>query len=208
MKNLYSQCGQDAWVLGLFPDGIGRYYVEVGAHDGCHASNTWGLEQRGWLGLCIEPGHPFTALKRNRTCATSDACVWNVDGDEVEFCDGRTPQLSGIKTRFDDFHKREFKGYRTLKTKTLRTLFAEHQVPGRIDYLSVDTEGSELEVLQGIDWENRQIGAITVEHNLVDHKQQAIREFLRGHGFVVAVWARCDDWFVREHRLAGKQWIE
>ena len=80
-----------------------------------------------------------------------------------------------------------------MRTKTLTEVMDEHKAPRYIDYLSLDTEGSELEVLKGIDFKKYIFGYITVEHNLKEPIRSEIREFLYSKGYVFSRWNRFDD---------------
>lgn len=72
---------------------------------------------------------------------------------------------------------------RAVQTVALSEAFDEHGLPAAIDYVSIDTEGSELDVLQGIDFKRHQIGFLTVEHNFVAPHRAAIVSLLEGHGY-------------------------
>jgi len=76
-----SQLGQDLWVMGLHPEP--GFFVEAGAGDGVHLSNTKILEENGWSGICVEPNEMFAALQRNRTCHTDARALWVASGQEV-----------------------------------------------------------------------------------------------------------------------------
>jgi hypothetical protein len=84
-------------------------------------------------------------------------------------------------------------------TATLDDIFAAHRVPGEIDYLSVDTEGSELEVLKGLDLGNYRPRVMTVEHNFVPWRRREIIEHLGRCGYrpVLEDRSGVDAWFVR-----------
>ena len=74
----------------------------------------------------------------------------------------------------------------------------EHQAPKVIDYLSIDTEGSELEILSAFDFTRYDIRLITVEHNFSDDRSK-IHDLLRQNKFrrTFENLSRWDDWYVR-----------
>jgi len=72
--------------------------------------------------------------------------------------------------------------------------------PRRIDYLSIDTEGSELDILQALDFSAWEIRLLTVEHNHTP-KRQAIHDFLASKGYrrKFETLSNVDDWYVRTY---------
>jgi hypothetical protein len=82
-------------------------------------------------------------------------------------------------------------------------LLRAHSAPREIDYLSVDTEGSELEILQAFDFANYNIKIMTVEHNFVEPNRQEVFKLLSGEGFVRVFepLSKFDDWYVKRSLL-------
>lgn len=188
---------QDIAVAEHFAHKRGGYFVDVGAYDGMHYSNTYALEKMlGWTGICIEPlGFAFAALKSRRSCVCLDCAAYSSDG-EIEFVDSDV--LSGIGQHIDRWaHETKDGARRKVRTRTLTSIFAEHGAPVGIDYLSIDTEGSELEVLRGIDWARYAFGYITLEHNFMSPRREEMRAYLEERGYR---WLRenaFDDDYVR-----------
>ena len=89
-----------------------------------------------------------------------------------------------------------------VKTTSLNTAFSLHNAPQEIDYISIDTEGSELEVLQGLDFNKYRVGFLTIEHNFVPGKKEAFAEYLAPFGFrpVLTEFSTQDIWLVNEKR--------
>jgi FkbM family methyltransferase len=189
-----SQIGQDRWVCeNVFLHKRGGFFVDVGAFDGEDLSNTYVLEHHyGWRGLCVEPmAEAFAKLKH---CRPGSVCVpvaaYDRDFGVLEF------QSHGVLSGAVD-HVEHTQGPRVhVPTMTLASLFKLHDSPRYIDFLSVDAEGSDLLVLQGIDWHARAFGAITVEHNYVEPLRSTMREFLASKGYAVATSLHWDDVFV------------
>ena len=156
----------------------GRFFVDVGANDGLTVSTTIQLELvHGWKGICIEP-HPvaFDKLKINRPHCTAYNCgLFSKDGNMVfNMIEGYSEMLSGFDTSYDRRHRdrmnREIKerGQKITKinvaARRLDSILDENKV-NRVDYLSIDTEGSELEILKGIDLRKYDIQLIATEDN-------------------------------------------
>ena len=87
-----------------------------------------------------------------------------------------------------------------MTTTTLNSAFALHNAPSTIDYISIDTEGSELEVLQGLDFNRYDVRFLTIEHNYVPGKKEAFAEYLAPFGFqpVLTDFSNQDIWLAKK----------
>lgn len=199
-----SQFGQDifAWLAnGMKHDG---YFVEFGATDGKALSNSWLLETHfGWQGIVAEPGRAWhAALRANRSCAIELDCVWKTSGDTLEFNMLEEGELSTI-TEFNrsDGRRRDRKKGETyaVRTISLMDMLEKYNAPPVIDYLSIDTEGSEFEILNAFYFSKYQFNVITCEHNYAPIRDD-IHILLSRHGYVRVFphFSQCDDWFIRE----------
>lgn len=196
-----SQLGQDLWVLEQTRYKRGGFFVEFGACDGVLLSNTHLLERRfGWTGICAEP-HPrfFGQLKANRSCQVSDACVAGHSGRQVDFI--LADEYGGMaEFAATDVHADKREAFLALgkvmqvSTVSLHDLLTRHGAPHDIDYLSIDTEGSEYEILRNFPFDRWRIRCITVEHNF-SASRELIRGLLEPLGYrrQEAQW---DDWYV------------
>lgn len=191
---------QAEWALSLF--GRRGFFVEAGAHDGIGDSNTYALEQAGWAGICVEPSSAFFGLQRSRKCKVDDRCLWGADGEIVTFVEvaGNGVELSGIAACFGDQYDRLALPHREVRkpTVTLTTLLEQHGAPPVIEYLSLDTEGSELNILSAHDWSRYRFRALTVEHNGVAERRAALASLLAARGYVqqACEWWRIEDWYL------------
>jgi FkbM family methyltransferase len=199
-KKSMSQLGQDIWVLEKTNYKRGGFFVEFGATDGVLLSNTWLLEKEfGWEGVCIEPNPKFYAqLQANRNCKISNQCISGESGKIIEFVFADAFG-SDIRYAKDDAHSDIRDAYlvegkvATLTTISLHDFLIQSGVPREIDFISIDTEGSEYEILSSFPFEKWDIKLLTVEHNYTK-KRENIRNLLEGHGY------RCtevqfDDWY-------------
>ena len=83
-----------------------------------------------------------------------------------------------------------------LTTTTLGDVLDRAKAPRFIHYISIDTEGSELEILEGLPFDRYSIGAFSIEHNGEEPKRQQIRELLAAHGYGLEREQLVDDWYV------------
>jgi FkbM family methyltransferase len=208
-----AQLCQDLWVLWETGGKRDGYFVEFGATDGVSLSNTCLLERSyGWQGILAEPFTVWHAqLARNRTAHIDHRCVWKQSGEQLDFT--ATPQLpeyAGVSARaFDDLHatRRARGAQRTcVPSVSLQDLLREHAAPAHIDYLSIDTEGSELDILEAFDFGAWRVDLLSVEHAFNAGKRAALQRLLERHGFRrrfqrFSLW---DDWYVNRALLAER----
>lgn len=197
MRSSKAQLQQD--VLALLSAGFRRdgYFVEFGATDGVTLSNTYLLEKNyGWTGILAEPGRMWqAALSLQRQVPIVHKAVWSKSGESMEFLEqGELSTLSG----FEGSHfERQFSGKYKVETISLQDLLDSHGAPQSIDFLSLDTEGSEFEILSNFDFSKYRFGLIAVEHGRT-HNRARILTLLEGAGYrrildSVSGW---DDWYV------------
>jgi len=195
-----SQIGQDMWVCELFNYKRNGYFIDLGANDGIWLNNTYYLEQElGWTGLCIEPGEtPFAALQNNRSCTCIRRFV----------CDS-----NGVKN-FEEFnYSRPRKtGNQEVESARLDTLFPLYDVPGLIDYISLDVDGPEYEILTAFPFDSYEVILWTIEHNVYLYGtglKNKIKDLMNSKGYVIAVENVADgnsifeDWYVNKKYYAG-----
>ena len=199
-----SQLHQDLVVLSELEFKRGGFFVEFGATDGITLSNTYLLEKEfGWTGILAEPALRWhNELKRNRNAHVETKCVWRESGPVLTFHEVESEaELSTIDLYSASDHHREArkacKSYE-VKTISLRHLLAKYNAPREIDYLSIDTEGSEYEILSNFDFDEYRFRVITCEHNFTPRREQ-IYGLLTGKGYVRKFEnvSGFDDWYVR-----------
>jgi hypothetical protein len=87
-----------------------------------------------------------------------------------------------------------------VETVSLIDLLNTYNAPKNIDYLSIDTEGSEYEILEAFDFSKYRISIITCEHNF-SKKREKIFKLLNKNGYqrVFQGLSRWDDWYIKTH---------
>jgi hypothetical protein len=118
----------------------------------------------------------------------------------LKFKETSNPELSGISEfgRSDDLVRLRGKGVEyNVVTISLQDLLEENNAPSYIDYLSIDTEGSELEILKAFDFNRYKFGVITCEHNFTEN-QEKLKLLLESHGYnlVYPDFSEFDGWFI------------
>ena len=199
-----AQLFQDLFVIFVLKGKRGGFFVEFGATNGLDLSNTAILEKDlQWNGVLAEPAICWhAALKNNRSAMVDHRCVWSKTGETLAFRETEIAELSTLATLADaDCHRdtrTKGKDY-LVNTVSLNDLLKTHNCPRQIDYLSIDTEGSELEILRAFKFDDYDIGIMTVEHNFREPDRKAIFDLLSSKGFVRLFEAvsKFDDWYVK-----------
>jgi FkbM family methyltransferase len=193
LVRFYSQIGQDIWVLETALPGLRNgYFLDVGSADGTSLSNTKALEERGWNGICVDP---FPTHMEGRACQMFKEVVFSEAGKRMKFSTagelgGLTDTLGGGKAYAVQSPAVEF------TTVTLGDILMRAKAPHRIDFMSLDIEGAELEALRGFPFDRYQLGALAVEHNFEEPKRGQILELMKNHGFArVHTWHQ-DDFYL------------
>src|SRR5262245_7976911 len=163
----YAQNAEDVLLRRVFGGQARGFYLDVGANHPVRNSVTKHFYDRGWSGINCEPGSVFAALRRARP---RDICL----PVAVSNCEGaRTFYEIPGEPGFSTLDPALARGYeagglahraRTVPTRTLDSICAEY-VTGPIDFLSVDTENHEREVLEGADWQRFRPRVVLVEAN-------------------------------------------
>ena len=199
-----SQIRQDILALALSGFKKNGFFVEFGATDGVKFSNSYLLEKDfGWQGILGEPARGFhERLEQNRGCHIETNCVWRSSGDSLMFSEPRDGSLSSIADFVDNDRLAKSRKKKTatyeVATISLDDLLEKYDAPQYIDYLSVDTEGSELEILSAFDFTRRDIGLITVEHNFGPTRAGlAALMDSKGYKRIGEGISDFDDWYVR-----------
>ncbi len=205
-----AQLAQDLFAVAASKTTDPRFFVEFGATDGVSLSNTWLLEKKlGWSGILAEPAKIWhNALIQNRDCIIDTRCVAKQSGQmcsflEVKSSNKASPELSGIKQFANNgdwasaIRTEESTEY-LVETVSLGDLLDSHSAPAEIQFMSIDTEGSELEILKNFDLKKRKIHSICVEHNFVANSRKQINNLLRDNGYsqILGNISKWDDWYV------------
>ena len=201
-----SQLQQDIFALIVSDFKSGGYFVEFGATDGIMLSNTYSLEKEfGWNGILAEPARGWKLdLQRNRNAIIETRCVWSASGDEILFNETKVGELSTVDSlSLSDMHyenRKEGLKYK-VETISLLDLLIVHQSPKHIDFLSIDTEGSEFEILNAFDFGSFTFGFICCEHNYTSNRERVFNLLTsKGYIRIFSSYSKFDDWYIHSSR--------
>lgn len=202
-----SQFGQDEIVLEYLKNKENGFFVEIGASDGVLLSNCFLLEKKyNWDGICIEPiPYKYDSLIQNRNCKCVNKAVFSKSDLEVDFSihkygEYREDGISGITDYLDKHREKVLKNETRInvKTQTLNDILEENKSPYIIDYLSLDTEGTELEILKSVDLNKYKFRIISVEHNHMFKRRKEIFELLNGYNYKLYKSKNADDFYINQ----------
>ena len=194
----YSQDSQDMYLeKTIFKGYKNGFFVDVGAHDGVSINNTLHFEKyNNWKGINVEPiKKVYDKLVNNRPNSINlNLAVCNNDGETEFLCNtGYTEMISGIKDNFDSRHwqrlqnENKIMGSTTeiikVNTKKLETICHENNI-SHINYLSIDVEGAEFEVIKSINFDKVFIDVIGFENNYDDNSVPIIK-YLEDKNYVM-----------------------
>jgi FkbM family methyltransferase len=163
-------------------------FIEFGACDGINISNTYYLEKyMDWTGILLEPAKSWhNEIKINRpNCIIDFRCVSNKSGDQVDFYENKEPTLSSQNNNFSS--KNSYK-VKTISLNDVVVEYAEKLLKksnevNSIDFISIDTEGSEYEILKNFDFNKYAPKIIIVEHNFDPIKSKQLKELMESHNY-------------------------
>ncbi len=161
----FAQNGEDVIAWNYFGRKTDGFFVEVGANHPTELSQTWFLERQGWRGILVEPlpacCEKLRCVRKNSVVCEAAAgapeqtgeATLHVAASDVWSHLGQENTSLPVTTRIQ------------VAVRTLESILDEHHAP-RIDLLSIDTEGMELNVLRGLDLRKRQPAVVLLEDHM------------------------------------------
>ena len=188
-----SQFRQDLFALKELKLKKNGFFVEFGATDGVSGSNTFLLEKEfGYKGILAEPNPKQRKnISTVRDAIIVEECVWTKSGEKLDFVD------DGDLSTVNIFKKPENKKSSfTVNTISLTDMLDKYSAPKLIDYLSIDTEGSEYDILLNHDFSKYNFSVITVEHNFNDQRDKIFKLLSKnGYQRKYEELSMQDDWY-------------
>lgn len=206
----YSQYKQDEYIYNqFFLDKKNLFFLEIGADDGIRFSNCKFFEESlNWNGIAIEARKSaFNNLIKNRKCFCENVVLSDIE-ETTDFLDikGYGLGLSGLIKKYHKNHIKRIqneiknennKGSEVIKVNTVKlsSILDKYNITN-IDFLSIDTEGSELSILSTIDFKKYNIDVITIEDNYND---PLLMEFFLNRNYSFIKQIECDKIFKKKN---------
>lgn len=164
----YSQEGEDLILERVFENQESGFYVDVGAHHPVRFSNTYRFYIRGWRGINVEPNADMLRLfqRRRKRDINLGYGVGQREGS-LDYFMFNEPALNSFDRQFSE--QRQSERYRIVEVRQVavkplsRILETFLPVNTRIDFMSVDAEGYDFEIVQSNDWTRFRPGCVLVE---------------------------------------------
>ena len=187
---------QDLKVIYFFNNQKNLYFIDIGANDGMTISNTFLLEKKyNWNGICSEPlPEAFNKLVKCRSAHCDNHAIFSESNLSLNF--SQFDLLSGITEYIDCWDMAKEGEQIIVKTLTLQDLLDKYKAPKVISYFSLDTEGSELEILKSVDFSKYTFLYINLEHNFIEPRRTDIRNLLLENGYLFKGENNFDDDYI------------
>ena len=201
VPRFHGQLKQDRLVLEILDFKQGGYFVEVGAWHPTNISNTFILETKfNWSGLCIDPFPVRGFAEKRPGSRLIETAVGRVDGEVLDF--RMAEWAGGFEKCLSDraFNRPIVKNAEvvSVSTKSLESILIQNNSPREIDFLSLDTEGSEFEIIRDFDFEKYSFKVIINEHNFIQENRVSVRNLLLSRGYFLYCELEHDDVYVNK----------
>jgi len=191
----FSQGGEDAILLAVFDYVLkiqNGFFVDVGAYHPIKGSNTFLLYQNGWKGINIEPNIAMAAefkRIRKRDINLHVGISKSADKQDYYIVDGNSTMNSFSLENIERLGlKDSIKQKIKIDTYPLEDIFQKYVQEKEIDFLNIDTEGYEMEVLESNDWKKFIPKVIAIEQNnifsLADVLESTVNIYLQQRGYI------------------------
>jgi FkbM family methyltransferase len=189
-----SQVYQDLFVIYYSKLKKGGTFIEIGGGNGKTISNTYLHEKKyKWKGIICEPVRKSQKQIRSIRKATLEIRpVGKVSKKNTFFFENDDPYQSSLKAS-----KNSLKKY-IIDTISLNSLIRYHKLDKNIDYISIDTEGNEIDIIKSFNFKKYKVRFFTIEHNFNDFKRKKIFEIMSKNKFkrVYTHLSYMDDWYI------------
>ena len=214
LKNIKSQLYQDVFGSFIIGNKFEKTFLEFGATDGLELSNSYMLENSdSWKGVLSEPSPQWhELLKKNReNTKIITKCIWSESGKKLEFFMSDVGVLSTIN-EFVESDKSSMPGNTlerkksgkviSVETISLNDVIKEYFNNAAPSYISIDTEGSEYEMLKSFSLDVYRPKVFTIEHNFTDY-QNKIDQLMNSQNYtrIFRDLTAFDAWYISKETL-------
>jgi FkbM family methyltransferase len=198
----YSQFDEDRILYDIFKHQLHGYCVEVGAYDGITGSPTYLFEKLKWTCLLVEANPELVEqIKKNRKCVIKNYAASDKEGDSVFFVAEKVEQMSTL-TLTKKHHDWILEVGGTVREinvqkKTLDHILIESGFQ-EVQFVVIDVEGYEMEVLKGFTIEKFKPRIVIIEDNS-NQEDSSVPQYMEKRGYVNFKRTGVNDWYAREN---------
>ena len=189
-----SQIFQDLFVIYFSYFKKNGFFIEIGGGDGTNLSNTFVLEKKyHWKGIICEPN----PIHKNKILLSRNAKLEQaMIGSKNEFRNLylKKDSYAGTAIRSKNIIKKI-----KIKSINLNYFFAMHKIKKKVDYISIDTEGNEYEIIKNFNFKKHQVNIFTIEHNFNNKKREKIKKIMMRNNYknIFSHLSYMDDWYIK-----------
>ena len=214
VKNIKSQLYQDVFASFIIGDKFDKTFLEFGATDGLELSNSFMLENfLGWNGVLSEPSPQWhDTLKKNRkNTKIITKCIWSESGKSLDFFMSDVGVLSTLNNYVESdmnslpgntAQRKKSGKIISVDTISLNDVIKDYFDSRSPSYISVDTEGSEYEILKTFNFNSYRPKVFTIEHNFTE-LQKKIDDLMKSNGYerIFTELTAFDAWYVTKEAV-------
>ena len=170
-------------------------FIEIGGGNGVDLSNSYILEKKfKWRGVICEPDSRLHAdILAKRKCFLETKPVSGSVNKNIYFY---------FKGLYDSYVRLSYgPSAKKLKSISLNNLIKKYQLGKNIDYISIDTEGNELDIINNFNFNKYNVKIFTIEHNFKKKKRERIYKILKKNNYqrVFKYVSYMDDWYIKKN---------
>jgi FkbM family methyltransferase len=170
-------------------------FIEIGGGNGVDLSNTYILEKMfKWTGVVCEPDNRLhTNILSKRKCFLETAPITN-SSNKIFYFNDKGTYNSYTSSTYNSSAKK-------LKSLSLNNLIKKYQLTKNIDYISIDTEGNELDIIKNFNFNKYNVKIFTIEHNFQKKIRENIYKILKKNDYqrVFKYISYMDDWYIKRN---------
>lgn len=203
LPGYFGQWNTDKVIESYFENKIDGVCLDIGAADGVRGSNTYLFEKKGWYCQCVEPNkkhHPDLMKTRLNVYGYAisnqegyvNLTIFDVGDKNIE------TSLTSLKPdeRLVNSHKHIINDTRQEQVYALTfEKFLKKNGRKHYDFISIDTEGTELDVISTFPFDNVTCDLFVIENNYAD---ESIRDFMKENGYKLDKRYKINDFYVRD----------
>jgi len=196
--SFYSQCGEDRILAGIFNNKPSGTCMEIGALDGVKDSITLHFEEQGWSCILVEANPELAEKAKRNRHALVFSCAAGCQPGTVEFLIAQGAEYLSTMIATDQNVSRIKNDGATVKrlnvpVRRADDILQQAQVQS-LDFVTVDVEGAELEVLHGFNLHKWKPRVLVVENNSGGHDRR-VRRYLQSEGYRCFLNDQLNDWY-------------